>query len=60
MCSVWGCPPADWCLSIRSPALGWRPVQDPIITVASIGHPNARGARAYADAIAATLPTLGL
>jgi hypothetical protein len=33
---------------------------DPITTVASIGHPNARGARAYADAIAATLPTLGL
>jgi hypothetical protein len=33
---------------------------DPITTVASIGHPNARRARAYADAIAATLPTLGL
>ncbi|TCC53450.1 hypothetical protein E0H75_07100 [Kribbella capetownensis] len=33
---------------------------DPITTVASIGHPNARGAEAYADAIAATLPTLGL
>jgi hypothetical protein len=33
---------------------------DPRTTVASIGHPNARGARAYADAIAATLPALGL
>jgi lysophospholipase L1-like esterase len=31
-----------------------------ITTVASIGHPNAKGARAYADAIAAVLPRLGL
>lgn len=33
---------------------------NPITTVASIGHPNAKGARAYADAIDAVLPTLGL
>jgi hypothetical protein len=29
-------------------------------TIASIGHPNAKGAQAYADAIAAVLPSLGL
>jgi lysophospholipase L1-like esterase len=28
--------------------------------IASIGHPNAKGAQAYADAIAAVLPSLGL
>jgi len=31
-----------------------------ITPVASIGHPNARGAQAYADAIGAALPRLGL
>lgn len=31
-----------------------------ITNIASIGHPNAKGAQAYADAIAATLPGLGL
>jgi len=31
-----------------------------ITTVASIGHPNVQGAKAYADAIAAVLPRLGL
>jgi len=28
--------------------------------MASIGHPNAKGARAYADAITAVLPSIGL
>jgi hypothetical protein len=28
--------------------------------ITSIGHPNARGAQAYADAIASVLPALGL
>jgi IPT/TIG domain len=31
-----------------------------LTTVASIGHPNAKGAQAYADAIGAALPRLGL
>lgn len=33
---------------------------DPITDIASIGHPNAKGAQAYADAITAVLPALGL
>jgi lysophospholipase L1-like esterase len=33
---------------------------DPLTTIASIGHPNAKGARAYADAIIAALPSIGL
>lgn len=33
---------------------------DPITDIASIGHPNAKGAQAYADAIAAVLPAVGL
>lgn len=32
----------------------------PINVMASIGHPNLRGARAYGDAIAAVLPGIGL
>ncbi|MBS1223812.1 MAG: hypothetical protein H6R24_490 [Proteobacteria bacterium] len=31
-----------------------------VTTLASIGHPNARGARAFADAIIAALPSIGL
>jgi hypothetical protein len=31
-----------------------------ITRVASIGHPNAKGSKAYADAVVATLPRLGL
>jgi IPT/TIG domain len=33
---------------------------NPIANVASMGHPNVKGANAYANAIAAVLPSLGL
>jgi len=32
---------------------------DPLTTIASIGHPNARGAQAYATAIESVLPRIG-
>ena len=51
-------------LGPEDPVAGLRaracPPLDVITAMASIGHPNARGAQAYADAIAAVLPTIGL
>jgi hypothetical protein len=55
--STTGLVPLDPVAASRAAACG---TGDPITTVASIGHPNAKGARAYADAIAAVLPRLGL
>jgi hypothetical protein len=55
--SVAGPVPSDAVASAR--IAGCLPV-DPTTTVASIGHPNPRGAQAYADAIIAVLPRLGV
>jgi hypothetical protein len=52
-----GLVPQDPVAADRSAACG---TANPIATIASIGHPNAAGARAYHAAISAVLPGLGL